>query len=606
MDIWTVLLAALGIYWAAVAFARARGWLPSFVSATGPVLTLHTKRGKRLLDWLATPKRAWRAWGNFGLGIALVVLLGTVFVLVVSAAATLANPPEPSAVTQPTNALVIPGVNDFLPLSVAPEIVAGLFIGMVVHEFGHGIMSRVEGIEVSSMGAVFLAVLPIGAFVEPDEESQKRTDRGSRARMFAAGVTNNFLVVVLAFGLLFGPVAGAMAVADGGLIGDVHQDSAAAEAGISGGDRVVAVGGEQVANNTEFQNALRDAGGRSVTVTLADGEEVTVERHLLVTSVAADSPLADLAPEGDDDAVRLATVNGTSVYTQSGLRDAVENRTVATFTTASGESVTAPAGAFVTIVPDAPAASSGLPAEGDAIVVSFAGERVTDGEDFRETLDEHAPGDTVEVVAYVDGERETYEVTLGEQDDGSSYFGAVIADGVSGLGVTGFGAQLYPADQFLTLVSGDISGSAYLSLLFGTGGGLLVGFLQGVFGALYLPFIGLVDPTLGGFNFAGVTGTNAGFYTVEGALSALPSGVVFVFANLLLWTGWINLNLAFFNCIPAFPLDGGHLLRMCAEAVTSRLPVGNRRAVTRAITTSVGLLMLTSLLVMLFGPNLLS
>ena len=595
-----VLLVALGVYWAGVSFARARGWLPSFVSATGPVLTLHTKRGKRLLNWLAAPKRAWRAWGNFGLGIALVVLLGTVFVLVGSAALTLANPPEPSPVTQPRNALVIPGVNDFLPLSVAPEIVAGLFIGMLVHEFGHGIMSRVEGIEVASMGAVFLAVLPIGAFVEPDEESQENADRGSKARMFAAGVTNNFLVVALAFALLFGPVAGAIAVQDGGLVGSVYENSAAAAAGIEGGDRVVAVGGEQVANNTEFEDALGDAEGRSVTVTLAGGEEVTVERHLLVTAVAANSPLSELETGN-----QLAEVNGTSVYSRSGLANAVENRTVATFTTGDGRSVTAPAGAFITVVPDTPAAEAGLPAEGNAIVVSFAGERVTDGDDLRETLDEYAPGETVEVVAFVDGERDTYEVTLGEQDDGTSYLGAVIADGVSGADVTGFGAQLYPADQFLTLVSGDISGSAYLSVLFGAGGGLLVGFLQGVFGALYLPFIGLVDPTLS-FNFAGIVGANAGFYTVEGPLSVLPAGVVFVVANLLLWTGWINLNLAFFNCIPAFPLDGGHMLRMCAEALTSRLPVGNRQAVTRAITTSVGLLMLTSLVVMLFGPQLLS
>ena len=39
---------------------------------------------------------------------------------------------------------------------------------------------------------------------------------------------------------------------------------------------------------------------------------------------------------------------------------------------------------------------------------------------------------------------------------------------------------------------------------------------------------------------------------------------------------------------------------------TSRLPFGNRQALTRAITTSVGLLMLASLLLMLFGPELLA
>jgi membrane-associated protease RseP (regulator of RpoE activity) len=600
MDIWRVLLVALFVYWAGVAWVRTRGLLPSFVSTMGPILTLHTKRGKRFLDWAAQWKRPWRAWGNFGLGITFVVLVGVLFTLVLTGITMLMNPPEPSAISQPRNVLVIPGVNEFLPLSVAPEIVAGLFIGMVVHELGHGIMSRVEGIEVDSMGLAMLAIIPMGAFVQPDEESQQNAGRGAKARMFAAGVTNNFLVVILALGLLFGPVAGAVAVADGGLVGSVYDDSAAAEAGIGSGDRIVEVNGTPVANNSEFQAALEREDARTLSVTLADGEQKTVERTVLVTANATDSPLAGV---GTGDVV--TAVNGTSVYTERDLREALENRTMAKFTTADGESVTGPAGALVTVVPDTPAATAGLPAEETAVVVSLDGERVTSKADIEDALNAHEPGTSVTVEAYVNGSLESYDVTLGKQSDGSSYLGALIQPGVSGISVSGFGANLYPAQEFHQLVSGDTSGSTYLSILFGGDAGPVTGFLQAIVGALYLPLMGLLDPTVA-FNFPGFAGTNTAFFVVTGPLGALPESVVFVFANVLLWTGWINLNLGLFNCIPAFPLDGGHLLRTFAEAVTSRLPVENRRAFTRAITTSVGLLMLVSLLLMLFGPQLLN
>jgi membrane-associated protease RseP (regulator of RpoE activity) len=109
-----------------------------------------------------------------------------------------------------------------------------------------------------------------------------------------------------------------------------------------------------------------------------------------------------------------------------------------------------------------------------------------------------------------------------------------------------------------------------------------------------------------GYNFAGFVGPVTNFYTVSGPLGLLGAGFAFFLANLLFWTAWINLIIGQFNCVPAYPLDGGHILRTTTETVVSRLPVSNGRALTSAVTTTVSIVMILGLLVMVFGPRLLT
>ncbi|EMA36498.1 site-2 protease family protein [Halococcus hamelinensis] len=580
-------LAGVLLYTVVATAASTRGLLPDAVRVSGPITTIHTQRGKAFLNWLAGPKRFWRAWANVGVGITLVIMVGA-FATVIFSAVRIFEQPSSTLITQPQDALAIPGVNSFLPLSVAPEIIFGLLVGLVVHEGGHGLLCRVEDIEITSMGLALFTLIPLGAFVEPDEEQQLKAERGPQTRMFAAGVTNNFVLTVVAFALLFGPVVGSIAVAPGVAVGGALPGTPAANAGIESGDVITGAAGQNVSNESDLAAALDDA-NRSVEVTLDDGNTTTVQRSVVVTAATRGGPTG--LGTNESNSTTIAAVNGTPVATEQGFESALRNHTVATLRTTNGSTTTAPMGAYATrMTPNGPLANATDQGGEPVVVTRFAGERVTNTTTLSDMLADTQPGDTARVEAFVEGERTTANVTLGENPQtGVGLLGVDLQQGTSGLVVDDFGIDSYPAGAYLDMLGGGSGGSSPL---------------VGVYTALILPLAGIALPQLG-YNFPGFVGTNIDFYTVTGPLSFLGDGV-FALANLLFWTAWINLNLGFFNCIPAFPLDGGHILRTSTEAVVSRLPVGGRRALTGAVTTAVSVTMLAALVVMIFGPSLLS
>ena len=73
----------------------------------------------------------------------------------------------------------IPGSPVLIPLGYG---IIGLITVLVIHEFGHGIISRVEGVKIDSIGVLLLAVLP-GAFVEPNEEDVQKSERIQKLRI---------------------------------------------------------------------------------------------------------------------------------------------------------------------------------------------------------------------------------------------------------------------------------------------------------------------------------------------------------------------------------------------------------------------------------------
>jgi membrane-associated protease RseP (regulator of RpoE activity) len=200
---WLIGMGVFLIYWVIVIALNSRNKLEKYnITAYGPLLMIRTEKGLRLLDRLAKRRRFWRVFADSGVPAVFAGMIFMFLLIIITDVVLFTNPPPPSNLTNPKNALLIPGINDWIPLEWG---VIGLLVTLVVHEFSHGILCRVEGVKVKSMG-VLLALVPIGGFAEPDEEEmmdKSKVKSSSRVRIFSAGVISNFIVAFISFALFF-------------------------------------------------------------------------------------------------------------------------------------------------------------------------------------------------------------------------------------------------------------------------------------------------------------------------------------------------------------------------------------------------------------------
>ena len=89
-----------------------------------------------------------------------------------------------------------PGYADiFVPISIA---VIAFAVLLVCHEFAHGVLARVHGIKLKSTGLLTLGIIPIGAFVEPDDKELEKRPSIEKMRVFSAGSFANLIVCAVA------------------------------------------------------------------------------------------------------------------------------------------------------------------------------------------------------------------------------------------------------------------------------------------------------------------------------------------------------------------------------------------------------------------------
>lgn len=165
------------------------------VEVNFPLLMWKTQRLRGFIDRIANrAPRFWKWYMNIGIAISTGFMILMAGALVYSLK-TLMETPSVSLVVP---GVEVPGSPIFIPLLSGLIAIATV---LIVHEFSHGILARVEKINLKSIGLLLFAILP-GAFVEPDEEELNELDRPARMRIYVAGSMANLTLAAIALVLM--------------------------------------------------------------------------------------------------------------------------------------------------------------------------------------------------------------------------------------------------------------------------------------------------------------------------------------------------------------------------------------------------------------------
>ena len=247
-----------------------------------PLVIIKTSRGQRLLEKLSK-FRFISVLSWISLFLMPIFSLLAISILILTASLYLSFPEvrEIARETGPQGALLIPGINPYLPIIYGW---IAIFIGIVIHELSHGVIARAVDIPVRSSGVMLFLFLPIGAFVEVDDTKLDSTSFKKSGRIIAAGSGSNIVVGLISLFLLVGVVNTMEPIADGIPISQIVVDSPANIAGLLPGDIVTHFNNIPVTDLDSFsQNLDSLSPGDSIVLTI-QRQFVTSDYEIVLSS----------------------------------------------------------------------------------------------------------------------------------------------------------------------------------------------------------------------------------------------------------------------------------------------------------------------------------
>jgi len=163
------------------------------------IAILRTNFGIKFINKIAKKhSKFFKILGYIGMIIGFLGIIAMTFMISSSFVKLFTEPSAPSGVSPVIPGVKIPGAQIFVPFWYG---IISLFIVVVVHEFGHGIVAKAHGFKIKNTGLVLFAILP-GAFVEPDEKKLVKAKKLQQQSVYAAGPWFNILLSAVAFLLI--------------------------------------------------------------------------------------------------------------------------------------------------------------------------------------------------------------------------------------------------------------------------------------------------------------------------------------------------------------------------------------------------------------------
>ena len=243
-----------------------------------PLILIHTPYGLKFFDKVAKTSFG-KIYAKFNIylmpiitALALFLIISSLFVMVSNVSAR-----EGVKGIGPQAVLLIPGLNPYLPITYG---LAALFVTIVIHEAGHGIVARVHNVRVDSTGVVLLAIFPIGAFVNIERDELDKISLKQKSAILTAGPLNNMIVAFFSLGLLYlvisslTPIEGIERNDIGITIITVNENSLANSIGLTPDSLLTSINGQDMDDIQKLGEILRSNLGNTIEIAWTSHDDV--------------------------------------------------------------------------------------------------------------------------------------------------------------------------------------------------------------------------------------------------------------------------------------------------------------------------------------------